>query len=141
MLTSIYIIFSYPKLYPKRKLLNFKKADWEALNHDLCHTNWNAMLDCREPELAWSSFKSRLSHLINKYIPTITVKGDFKSPWFDSEAYEAYRTKKRAHKLHKGSDFKNDLLGLKFATARKNYETISDQKMRDNFYNSDESIP
>ncbi len=41
---------------PKRKIYNFKRANWDALNHDLRHTNWNALLDRTEPELAWSIF-------------------------------------------------------------------------------------
>ena len=49
----------------KRKIYNFKKANWEALNNDICHTNWDAMLDSTEPELAWSKFKSKLFFYID----------------------------------------------------------------------------
>ena len=86
------------------------------------------MLECQEPELAWCSFKNILFRLIGQHIPTITINGDFKSPWFDSEVYEAYRSKKRAHKLYKDSEFTNDSLGVKFATARKKFKNISDEK-------------
>ena len=37
---------------PKRKILNFKKANWEALNNELGNIHWDAILDCMEPELA-----------------------------------------------------------------------------------------
>ena len=30
---------------PKRKILNFKKANWEALNNELSNINWDAILD------------------------------------------------------------------------------------------------
>ena len=122
----------------KRSLLNFKRANWDALNHDIRQTNWNAMLESQEPEVAWSSFKSTLFQLIGRHIPTITIKGDFKSPWFDSEVYEAYRAKKRAHKAYKGDESNNELLGFKFEVARKNFKNISDEKMRDNLYNNDD---
>ncbi len=35
----------------KRVCYNFKTANWDKLNHDLCHTNWDAMLNCTEPEI------------------------------------------------------------------------------------------
>ena len=91
---------------PKRKILNFKKANWDALNNDLSIVNWNAILDCLEPELAWRAFKHVLSVLVHKHIPVITIKTAFTSPWFDSECFEAYREKERAHKKFK-SDLKN----------------------------------
>ena len=120
----------------KRKIYNFKHANWDALNHDLCYTNWNAMLDCTEPEIAWSLFKSTLFHNVNKYIPTITIKSEFKPPWFDSEVYEAFRDKARAHKKFKRT--KNDLDGLNFANRRREFKRISCRKMRDNMYNTDD---
>ena len=42
---------------PKRKILNLKKANWEALNNELGNIHWDAILDCVEPELAWLAFK------------------------------------------------------------------------------------
>ena len=52
----------------KRTSYNFKTANWDGLNFDLCHTNWNAMLDCTEPELAWRKFKSRLFELADVHV-------------------------------------------------------------------------
>ena len=120
----------------KRKTLHFKRADWDALNSDLCGVDWNAMLDCIEPELAWCKFKSTLFHYVDKHIPTITISSAYRSPWSDSEVHDAYRDKKRAHEIHKS---KNDLeSGLKFSQARREFKKISCQKMRDNMYNSDD---
>ena len=52
------------KPIPKRKIYNFKKANWEGLVKSL--------------------------EEVDTYIPTITIKSTFSSPWFDSECYEAY---------------------------------------------------
>ena len=87
---------------PKRKILNFKKANWEALNYELSNIHWDAILDCMEPELAWLAFKHTLFSLVDRYIPSISIKSNFTSPWFDAECFEAYRNKDRAHK-----EFKN----------------------------------
>ena len=58
----------------KRKNFNFKRANWDALNNDLCQVEWDAILDCMEPEIAWSRFKSKLSYHVNKHIPSLTIK-------------------------------------------------------------------
>ena len=81
------------KKVTKRKILNFKKANWDALNNNLGNIHWDTILDCMEPEIAWLAFKHTLFSHIDKYIPSISVKSDFTSPWFDSECFEAYREK------------------------------------------------
>ena len=118
----------------KHKIYNFKRADWDGLNNDLCNSNWNAMLDCTEPELAWFRFKSVLFSNIDKYIPTITVSTERRAPWFDSEVHEIYTAKKEAHKSRK----KSELHGLKFSNLRRDFKNMASQKMRDNMYNSDD---
>ena len=120
----------------KRKIYNFKRANWDALNHELCHVNWNALLSCTEPEIAWVRFKSVLFYYVNKYIPTVTIKSEFKPPWFDSEVHDAYRNKERAHKKYKRTESVLD--GVKFSKARRDFKTLSSQKMRDNMYNTDD---
>merc|ERR1712150_155960 len=62
---------------PKRKILNFKKANWSNLKSKLGEVPWNSILNNREPELAWSKFKNILFCLINMNIPTITIKSTF----------------------------------------------------------------
>ncbi len=73
-------------------------AEWDALNHDLQQINWDNLLDCTEPEVAWKNFNRVLFTQINQHIPTITVDARYQSPWFDCEVYEKYRIKERAHK-------------------------------------------
>ena len=121
---------------PKRKILNFKKANWQALNKDLTNVDWTNLIDCAEPELSWRCFKSILFRLISKHIPTITIKLGYKSPWFDSESHNAYLKKKRAHKKWKHTN--SDLEYFKFSMHRTNFKTLSDQKLNDNLYNSDD---
>ncbi|MCP4459302.1 MAG: endonuclease/exonuclease/phosphatase family protein, partial [Cytophagales bacterium] len=89
------------KKAPKRKVYNFKKGNWDRLNDDLRGVPWSSLIDRTEPELAWRSFKSILFKLVDRNIPTITLKGNFDSPWFDAECYDAYRDKERAHKKFK----------------------------------------
>ena len=124
------------KKSPERTIFNFKKANWDQLNADLWGVPWNSLIDRTEPEIAWRSFKSILFNLVDKYIPKITLKGNFDSPWFDAECFDAYRRKERAHKK-----FKNDgslCNELKRNHTRHTFKNICSTKMRDNLYNSDD---
>ena len=85
------------KRCPKRKIHNFKKANWNRLNEDISHVPWYSLIDSREPEIAWYNFKTILHALIDKNIPKITVQNNFSPPWLDSECFSACRKKNRAH--------------------------------------------
>ena len=53
----------------KRKMYNFKKANWEGLNNDLKHTNWDFYLKCCDSNSAWHKFKAfLLNFVINTYL-------------------------------------------------------------------------
>ena len=119
---------------PKRKIYNFKRANWDALNRDLCQVNWNAKLDSTEPELAWASFKSTLLSLVKIHIPTITIKNHFQPPWFDSDVHHAYLKKERAHSKKN----KSELDGITFSKYRKKFKDLAAEKMRDSMYNTDD---
>ena len=129
---------------PKRKILNFKKANWEALNNELGNINWDSNLDCTEPELAWLAFKHTLFSLVDRYIPSISIKSDFTSPWFDAECFEAYRNKDRAHKKFKNysrieGNTQNIIQSeINFKHKRQLFKNICSKKMRDNLYNEDD---
>ena len=121
---------------PKRKMFNFKKANWDQLNADLRGVPWNRFIDRTESEVAWRSFKSILFNLIDKHIPKIVLKGNFDSPWFDAECYDAFRRKERAHKKFKETgSLENE---LKRNHTRHVFKNICSTKMRDNLYNSDD---
>ena len=69
-------------------------------------------------------------------IPTITIKSTFSAPWFDSESFEAYRAKERAHKQLKEN--KTELRELNFINKRNDLKKLCAAKMRENLYNEDD---
>ena len=121
---------------PKRQIYNFKRANWDQLNRDIGSINWHETIDGMEPELAWKRFKDLLFVLINRSIPRINLNGNFTSPWFDSECFEAYRSKERAHTKFKSTPCLHN--ELKRDSTRKNFKKICSIKMRENLYNSDD---
>ena len=114
----------------KRKIYNFKKANWPRLNEDINNTDWNALLANCDIETAWGRFKHTLSSLINIHIPTITIKSEFQPPWFDSEAFALCREKERWRSKFKRT--KNDEHYMKFSKLRKDFRKLVQKKMQSN---------
>ena len=57
-------------------------------------------------------------------------------PWFDSDCYEAYRDKQRAHKKSKqDKTVKNELF---FKSKRRFFKNLCNKKMRENLYNEED---
>ena len=121
----------------KRKCFNFKKADWENLNTNLASIDWYSLLDSRDPNESWKIFTSVVHHHLNENIPTITIKGEFNPPWFDSECHSKCREKERLHR--KSSVTKSITDGIKYSSCRREFKTLMKNKMRDNLYNSTEN--
>ena len=123
------------KKLPKRKVFNFKRANWDMMNRDLCSINWQ-FLHNMDPDTAWMSLKNSIFELADKHIPKVTVKSEFQPPWFDCEAFSACRTKDRLRSKFKGTGSFTD--ELKWTTSRKAFKQLSAKKMRDNLFNSDD---
>ena len=119
----------------RRMCYNFKNVNWERLNHELRHTDWDALLNGTEPEIGWEKFKDKLFNVTDKFVKKCSVKTDGQDPWFDSECYDAWRKKKRLHKVR----HKSDRAEIAFTLARKNFKTVVAQKMRETLNESDDS--
>ena len=75
----------------KRKIYNFKKANWDRLNSSLRQVQWNNLLKYCDANTAWRRFKSKLFELCDDNIPTLTIKSEFQPPWFDCDTYKLCR--------------------------------------------------
>ncbi|MCP4487095.1 MAG: hypothetical protein GY820_07225, partial [Gammaproteobacteria bacterium] len=81
------IKMNFRKKVRKRKIFNYKKADWEGLINDLKLVRWDTVLHC-DAETGWFRFKNILFHHMTSRIPTITITDKDQPPWFDSETYQ-----------------------------------------------------
>ena len=124
---SLKIKFSRKKS-PKRKVFNFKKANWDMLNHDLCSINWN-VLNSTDPDSGWMAVKKCIFHLAEKHIPKVTIKSEFQPPWFDCELYSACRSKDRLRAKFKETGSLPD--ELRWTASRKDFKkTLSPENER-----------
>ena len=128
------IKMKFRKKVNKRKIYNFKRADWEGLNRDLKSERWDAHLYC-DAETGWHRFKTILNHHMERRIPTITITDKDQPPWFDSDTYQMCLKKKRLHAKFKQTGSAEDY--LKYSESRVNFKNLVKEKMISNF-NDDE---
>ena len=115
-------------------MYNFNRADWPNIKSDLDCVDWESELDSNEPDISWMNFKTILSKIIDKYVPTVNIKTEFKSPWFDSECFQKCKQKEKLHK-----EFKNNKCPkteMKFKLCRKKFKNLIKTKMRANLSDS-----
>ena len=113
---------------PKRKMYNFNRADWPSIKSELDSVNWASVMDSIEPDISWMNFKIILNNIINKFVPSVNIKTEFKSPWFDSECYRKCKEKEKLHKKFKNSKSLNN--EIKFKVCRKEFKNLVKVKMR-----------
>ena len=114
----------------KRKIYNFNRADWFSIKSELDSVDWAIAMDSTEPDISWMHFKIILNNIINKFVPLVNIKTEFKSPWFDSECYRKCREKENLHKKFKYNKSLNN--ELKFKVCRKEFKNLVKAKMRAN---------
>ena len=86
------------KKYPKSKIFNYKKADWDALKEELNTVGWRSLFQGKDIITCWNLFKSKLDISMRKCIPMIKVKLRNQPPWFDSEVFELCKEKEKLRK-------------------------------------------
>ena len=119
---------------PKRKMYNFNRADWPKIKSYLDRVDWESELDTKEPDISWMNFKSILSKIIDKHVPMVNIKTEFKSPWFDSECFQTCKEKEKLHREFKTN--KCPKTEMKFKLCRKEIKNLVKIKMRANLCDS-----
>ena len=80
------------------------------------------------------NFKSILSKIIDKHVPMVNIKAEFKSPWFDSECFQKCKEKEKLHREFKTN--KCSKTEMKFKLCRKEVKNLVKTKMRANLCDS-----
>ena len=125
------------RVVQKRKMLNFKKANWEGLNKSLNSVKWDELIGHDEPEVAWQKFKLVLTKLIDKFIPSVLVKETNHPPWFDKETFNLHQKKTKLRLKFKETQRSEDY--ERYSDCRKEFKMVLNEKMRS--YVEDDSDP
>ena len=118
---------------PKCIMYNYNRADWTNMISELSAIDWESEIDRLEPELAWNKFKNILFEILGKHIPKVTIKMEFKSPWFDSECFLKCKEKEKLHKKFKSNRSRTVLNEHKFRACRKEFKNLVKAKMHASF--------
>ena len=121
----------------KRDCFNYKKANWDSLNAEFNEISWPPILESMHPDSAWQNFTVALTSSMERHIPKIRLKLKFQPIWYDSECHRKCKVKEKLHKKYKLSGSLND--GIKFATVRKEFKNLVNQKLRDNLYDDNDT--
>ena len=121
----------------KRKILNFKKANWRAMNADLRRINWDRLLKYCEPEVAWNRFKHTIHSACERNIPYVAIKSDFKPPWFDFDVHKACLEKEKDRAKYVRTSKPEHYQA--FEDSRKICKRLVEKKMHDNIMDDDDS--
>ena len=119
---------------PKKKVYDYKKANWRDLNFELKQLDWDSLIGSVHPHVAWPCFKSLFKILCDKHIPKINVKSQFQPPWYDTDCDKIRRDKEKWRKKFKETGNKSDL--KKFRECRKTFKRSLNEKMRHNVLDS-----
>ena len=119
----------------KRKIFNYKRANWQNLNNDLKSVRWDQYLSC-DPETGWRNFKNILNYFMKKHIPTITLKNKSQPPWFDCDTHHLCLKKERLRAKFKETGRADDY--KMFSECRKNFKKLVREKMAANFDDADD---
>ena len=115
----------------KRKMYNYKKANWEEMNRDLNRVSWDSYLQYTDAESAWINFKKILFQIIDKHIPIVTIKDKGSPPWFDNDTFKLCRKKERLRSKYKQTGQVSDY--LLYSQCRKEFKNLVKEKMKSNF--------
>ena len=69
----------------KRKVYNFKKANFKLLNDELMRFPWDSILIGDDVDSMLNKFEVAFFSICDRHIPKVTIKSSFQPPWFDSE--------------------------------------------------------
>ena len=116
---------------PKRKIFNYKKADWANLNKSLQSFPWSQAFYNKDSNQCWNIFKSTVLDFCHQHIPTITIKHDYQPPWFDSELHSKCRDKERFRSKYKKSG--NLQHYLQYSNCRREFRNLVNIKKNNCF--------
>ena len=90
-------IRAVPNRKSPRQVFNFRKAKWEDIKADLKTFKelFLAQCDARSVEDNWNEFRKALLSAMNTHIPSRTVKGRQKLPWWNQKLKRLIRRKQR----------------------------------------------
>ena len=83
----------------KRKIYNYKEANWGTINQDLLEHNWNKLDQYQTVEESVSEFTKAYHSITSRHIPSKIVKvSNARKPWMTERLEKLAEKKRKAYK-------------------------------------------
>ena len=89
-------------------LLDWRRADWGAMQRELADMAWTRRVMDSNSETAWKLVRNKVEELVRKYVPVRRRRNQNRPAWMNQEILRAIRKKKRVWKRVKNSADKNE---------------------------------
>ena len=74
---------------------NFRKAKWDLINNDLSKIKWDEVLNGKEINEMWETFRNTIHSLVDKHVPITSRKNRNKPLWMKKNVMRIIRKKKK----------------------------------------------
>lgn len=93
----------YSRRTQPKQILNYRKADFDAINRCLEHFSEILVRDfsSRSVNENWTLFKEKIAKLVRKHIPRITLRVNISKPWYNNSLRALKNKKKRLFRAAK----------------------------------------
>ena len=105
------------KPHVKRRLYNFKKADWNGLKYSLSLINWDLCFEENNTNASLTNWSDTFLAAVDQQIPTSKPRNINEHPWIDHELLNLIKVKNKLRKavIKRGSTLDDD----RFRQARR----------------------
>jgi exonuclease III len=103
---------------PPRNIFKYKDANWDKMREETLdfNTNFVSNIQSFTVQENWSKFKAHLTCIMNRYIPSKTVKNNQRLPWFNNSIKRVIRKKQRQY--NKAKRTKKDVEWAKYRSLQ-----------------------
>lgn len=103
----IQLTLNIPKPVPgttKKQIRDYNRANYDEINSELEHFFHEVLLpsfNFRSVNDNWVLYRDKLSKLVDRYVPVVSISNDNSSPWFTQSLRKLRNKKKRSYKRAK----------------------------------------
>ena len=112
----------------KRRLYNFKKADWNGLKHSLSLINWDLCFEENDIDASLTNWSDTFLAAVDQHIPTSKPRNVNEHPWIDHELLNLIKVKNKLRNavIKRGSTLDHD----RFRQARRDVKAMIKMKKK-----------
>ena len=112
----------------KRRLYNFKKADWNGLKYSLSLINWDLCFEENDMNASLTNWSDTFLAAVDQHIPTSKPRNVNEHPWIDHELLNLIKVKNKLRNvfIKRGSTLDHD----RFRQARREVKAMIKMKKK-----------